>query len=69
LHDRAEADLSLRFTMAQGAVSAVPAADARIHRLAMDVAGGVKPIGADELATLRALADTLNPVFSRHRAP
>ncbi|MBL7223719.1 MAG: aldo/keto reductase [Candidatus Brocadiae bacterium] len=69
LHDRAEADLSLRFTMAQGAVSAVPAADARIHRLAMDVAGGVKPVGADELATLRALADTLNPVFTQHRAP
>lgn len=69
IHDRAEAALSLRFTLAQGAVAAVPPADASIHRLAMDVAMGAQPLDKEALGRLKELAATLNPVFSFRRAP
>lgn len=70
VYERAEADLALRFTLAQGVTAAVPPSDASMHRLAMDLAaGGVKSLTEGEAKTLHALVAELNPVFSESRQP
>jgi len=63
VHDRAEATLALRFTLSQPVVAAVPPANATVHRLALDLVPTVRPITQAETAELRALAETLDPLF------
>ena len=65
--DRAEADLALRYTLSQAVCSAVPPSNAFVHRLALDLGPGVKPIAEPEVERLRALAKTLTPVFPQRR--
>ncbi|NQT89394.1 aldo/keto reductase, partial [bacterium] len=64
--DRAEADLALRFVLSQkNVMAAIPPANVEIHELAMSVAANTRPITAAEVAKLKALAQTLNPLFPR----
>jgi aryl-alcohol dehydrogenase-like predicted oxidoreductase len=63
VHDRAEAELALRFTLSQGVTAALPPSHVDVHKLALDLAPTVRPIAAAEVARLKALAQTLNPLF------
>jgi len=66
--DRAEAELALRFTLGQPIAAAVTPGEEVLLRLALDVGGASaprdpKPLTDAELQQLRALADTLDPIF------
>ncbi|MDP6634389.1 MAG: aldo/keto reductase [Phycisphaerae bacterium] len=62
-HDRTEADLALRFAMSRGLTATVPPASVEIHKLALDIAPGVRAVTPAETAKLKALAQTLTPLF------
>jgi len=66
--DRAEAELALRFTLGQPITAAVTPGEEVMLRLALDVGGASaprdpKPLTEAELERLRALAETLDPIF------
>ena len=67
VHDRAEAELALRFTLSQPVVAAIPPANVTVHRLALDLVPTIRPITEAETARLQALAKTLNPLFPEDR--
>ena len=61
--DRAEAELALRFSLSQSVTAAVPPANVKMHRMALEIGPTIRPITEGELARLKALAQTLNPLF------
>ncbi len=61
--DRHEAELALRFTLSQPVTAAIPPGEEFIFRLALDLATEIHPIRETELTELKALADTLSPIF------
>jgi len=63
LTDRAEAELALRFTLGQPITAAVTPGEEVMLRLALDLAPAATPLADAELERLRALADTLDPIF------
>lgn len=62
--DRHIADLSLRFTLSQPVVAAIPPADVMLLPVAIDLAVNAKPVTPPEEDELKALAANLKPVFS-----
>ena len=63
LSDPRHAGLALRFTLNQPVTAAIPPGDPRLFRLALDLAGDVRPLDANELAELRAYGQDLQPIF------
>jgi aryl-alcohol dehydrogenase-like predicted oxidoreductase len=63
LTDRREAELALRFTLGQPVTAAIPPGEPVLFTLALDVAANLRPLTAPEERELRALADTLTPIF------
>lgn len=61
--DRAEADLALRFTLAQPVTSAIPPGDERLFRLALDLAMNLRPLERAEAERLQALAREVRSIF------
>jgi len=62
-HDPAEATLALNFAMSQGLTATVPPASVEILKLALELAPKIREITPAETAKLKALAQTLNPLF------
>jgi aryl-alcohol dehydrogenase-like predicted oxidoreductase len=65
ISDPAEAALALRWTLNQGVTAAVPPGDARLFRIALNVASKDKALEAAEEAALRQLATQRDPIFRR----
>ena len=63
LTDRREAELGLRFTLSQPITAAIPPGEPALFPLALDIAANFRPLTAPEEQELRALAETLNPIF------
>jgi len=63
LHDPTEADLGLRWSLSQPIAAAVPPGETPLFRLAMDIAARYSPITPEEDDKLKALAQTLDPIF------
>jgi aryl-alcohol dehydrogenase-like predicted oxidoreductase len=61
--DRAEGDLSLRWTLNQPVAAAIPPADLTLLPMAIELGLGYRPISEAETKRLATLADTLRPVF------
>jgi len=61
--DAREADLALRWALSQPVTAVVPPGEEPLFRLAMDLAADLRPVAEDEVAELRALAGTLEPVM------
>jgi aryl-alcohol dehydrogenase-like predicted oxidoreductase len=65
LTDLKEAELGLRFALSQGITAAVSPAEAAPFLMALRLVGELnKPLTAEEVQTLKALADQLNPIFT-----
>lgn len=64
LTDRAEAELALRFTLSQPVTAAVPPGEEKLWRLATELAMDYRPITADEIERVRAMAQGLSPIFT-----
>ena len=62
--DRAEVELALRFTLGLPVTAAVSPGEEVLLRLALELAPGAKPLTDAESERLRALAASLNPIFS-----
>jgi aryl-alcohol dehydrogenase-like predicted oxidoreductase len=62
--DPEEAALALRFTLSQPVTAAVPPGDARLFKIAMDVAERFTPITEEERVDLFSRAENLKPFFS-----
>jgi predicted aldo/keto reductase-like oxidoreductase len=62
--DPEEAALAIRFTLSQPVTAAVPPGDARLFKIAMDVADRFTPITEEEQADLFRRAEDLTPFFS-----
>lgn len=69
ISDPAEAALALRWTLGQGVTAAIPPGDARLFRLALNVAAKDRLPSAAEEEALQRLAAALVPVFRRPVAP
>jgi aryl-alcohol dehydrogenase-like predicted oxidoreductase len=65
ISDPAEAALALRWTLGQGIAAAVPPGDARLFRLALNVAGKDRALAAEEEHALAQRATQLTPIFRR----
>jgi aryl-alcohol dehydrogenase-like predicted oxidoreductase len=65
ISDPAEAALALRWTLGQGVTAAVPPGDARLFRVALNVAAKDKALAAAEETALQQLAAQLAPIFRR----
>lgn len=63
LTDRRQAQLALRFTLGQNVTAAIPPGEESLFRLALDLAGDLRPLNGDEIAELKNLAESLEPVF------
>jgi len=63
VHDRAEAELVLSFVISRGVTAAIPPAIVDIHKLSLDAAPAVRPVTDAEVAKLKALAKTVDPLF------
>ena len=63
--DLQEADLALRFTLAQSVTAAIPPGEESLFRLAMDLAMNIKPLSAEESENLKKLAQSMNPIFTK----
>jgi len=63
LTDRREAELGLRFTLSQAVTAAIPPGEEIMFRMALDIASRFHPISASEIAELKKLAATLDPIF------
>lgn len=61
--DRREAELSLRWALSQPVVSAVSPGMPSLLAMALDAAANLRPVNDDEIAELKALAETLNPIM------
>lgn len=57
------ASLALRFTLSQPITAAIPPGEARLFRLAMDIAERYAPLSEAEMATLRQQAQESAPLF------
>jgi aryl-alcohol dehydrogenase-like predicted oxidoreductase len=66
ISDPAEAALALRWTLSQGVTAAVPPGDARLFRIALNVAGKDRALAATEEAALKQLASQIGPIFRRN---
>lgn len=60
-----EAELSLRYTLSQPIVAAMPPSSDRLHRLAMLLAMDYQPITPEQKKQLATLAQGLDPVFKQ----
>jgi predicted aldo/keto reductase-like oxidoreductase len=65
LTDLDEAEMSVRYTLSQPIVAALPPASDRLHRLAMMLGMDFQPITAEQEKKLAQLAEGLNPVFKQ----
>ncbi len=63
IEDAGLARLALSWSLSQGITSALPPADEKLFRLAIELAPQCKPLNNDELAILRQRADQANPLF------
>jgi aryl-alcohol dehydrogenase-like predicted oxidoreductase len=63
--DPEEAALALRFTLSQPVTAAVPPGDARLFKIALDVAENFTPLTEEEKAELTRRASGLSPIFKR----
>lgn len=63
IDDPALADLAWRWTLSQPITAAVPPGDAKLFKLALDIAERFKPLSADEGLELRRRAEGLKPIF------
>lgn len=63
LTDLDDAEMSLRYTLSQPIVAAIPPASDRMHRLAMALAMDYQPIQPEQEQALKTLAEGLNPIF------
>ena len=63
LTDPHEAELGLRFTLSQPVTAALPPGEETLFRLALDLALQYRPLNLPELAELKALAASMNPLF------
>jgi len=61
--DPRTADLALRFTLSQPVTAAIPPGEEALFRMAMDIASRFSPITDAELAKLRQIAITREPMF------
>jgi aryl-alcohol dehydrogenase-like predicted oxidoreductase len=61
--DPRTAELALRFTLSQPVTAAIPPGDEALFRMAMDFASRFVPITDGELAELREIARTRQPIF------
>jgi aryl-alcohol dehydrogenase-like predicted oxidoreductase len=62
--DPEEAALALRFTLSQPVTAAVPPGDARLFKIALDVAERFTPLTEEERVDLFSRAENLTPFFS-----
>ncbi len=65
LTERNEAGLGLYFTLSQPVTAAIPPGDESLFQMALDLAMGFRPVSEQEQETLRRMARSLNPVFTR----
>lgn len=65
LTDLDEAEMSLRYTLSQPIVAALPPASDRLHRLAMMLGMDYQPVTPEQEQTLSQLAQGLDPVFKQ----
>lgn len=63
------ANLSIRFTLDQGAVSALPPADNRLHRMMLMLGMDYKPLDETDRKRADELAETLDPLFVHKHSP
>jgi aryl-alcohol dehydrogenase-like predicted oxidoreductase len=63
LTEREEARLGLYFTLSQPVTAAIPPGEESLFRLAVDLAMNFKPIQTQDLAKIKQLAESLNPIF------
>ena len=63
LTDPVEAELGLRWTLSQPVTAAIAPGEASLFRMALDIASRFSPVTPEETAKLKALAETLDPVF------
>lgn len=63
IDDPVLADLAWRWTLSQPITAAVPPGDAKLFKLAVDIAERFKPLTADEGLELRRRAEGLKPIF------
>ena len=61
--DRALALQALRFTLSEDVTAAIPPGDARLFRMAVDLAAEFTPLSVRERADLLAGAQDLQPIF------
>lgn len=64
LEDRALVRLALSWSLAQGITAALPPADEKLFRLALETAPSCKPPTQDDIAFLKKLAAEADPLFS-----
>lgn len=69
LTDRREAGLGLYFTLSQPVTAAIPPGDESLFQMALDLAMGFRPVSEQEKETLRTMARSLNPIFTRSTLP
>jgi aryl-alcohol dehydrogenase-like predicted oxidoreductase len=65
LTNRPQADLALRFTLNQSVASAISSGEEEMLWLALDIAQDLRPLSDDEMATLRELAEQVQPIFPK----
>jgi aryl-alcohol dehydrogenase-like predicted oxidoreductase len=61
--DPEEAALALRFTLSQPITAAIPPGEARLFRIALEIAERFQPLGPEEMEELRQRAQALQPIF------
>ncbi|NMB24918.1 MAG: aldo/keto reductase, partial [Firmicutes bacterium] len=62
------ADLALRFTLSQDITAAIPPGEAKLFRMALNIAEDFRPLDDNELAQLKSIAQGVTPVFVEHPA-
>ena len=65
LQDRREVGLALRFTLSQSVAAAIPPGEETLFRLALDMAGDLRPLEPIERGELETAAAGLQPVFEK----
>lgn len=61
--EKSEAELAMAFTLSQPVTSAIPPGDAKLFRLALDLAFGTKPITESQIKKAKTIAMKLHPIF------
>jgi predicted aldo/keto reductase-like oxidoreductase len=65
IDDPALAEKALRFTLSEDVTAAIPPGEKRIFEMALNIAGGFKPLSLQERQELLASASGLEPIFPR----